>query len=133
MDITPAQLHIQVSVFINAGWLDNMTFDFPGTQGDVVTGTQGIGVNTPKAADVAEATVGLASELHIPKGRIFTIGLKSMMEALGILLVKIFLSGKTINEEGAIPKEHCKVAPMHTYTAIVVLILVNFYQSRFCL
>jgi hypothetical protein len=39
-----------------------------------VTGIHGIGVNTPKAAVVAAATVGLANELHIAKGRIFKKG-----------------------------------------------------------
>ena len=33
-----------------------MTVGDPGVQGDVVTGIQGCGVNTPKAADVAAAT-----------------------------------------------------------------------------
>ncbi len=41
----------------------------PGVQGVTVTGTQGIGVRTPNAADVAEATAGLLMELHIPKGQ----------------------------------------------------------------
>jgi hypothetical protein len=39
-----------------------------------MTGMQGIGVNTPCAAVVAEATVGFARDMHIPKGGIFTIG-----------------------------------------------------------
>jgi hypothetical protein len=34
----------------------------PTTQGAGVTGTQGMGVNTPSAAEVAEATEGLARD-----------------------------------------------------------------------
>ena len=47
----------------------------PGTQGVVVAGIQGIGVSTPIAAEVAEATVGLAKEEQRPKGKIFAMDL----------------------------------------------------------
>lgn len=46
----------------------------PGFQGATVDGMQGVGVNTPKAAVVADAVVGNASEAHAPNGKIFTIG-----------------------------------------------------------
>ena len=35
----------------------------PGVQGATITGMQGMGVRTPIAADVAEATMGLLSDL----------------------------------------------------------------------
>lgn len=60
-----------------------ITVGAPGAHGAGVTGTQGMGVNTPKAAAVAAATVGLEGELHIPKGGMLTIGLPSMMVAAG--------------------------------------------------
>ena len=44
-----------------------MTVGQPGTHGAGMLGTQGIGVNTPPAAAVADATCGLAGLLHIPK------------------------------------------------------------------
>lgn len=47
-----------------------VTVGEPGIQGAVVTGMQGIGVKTPNAAAVAEATVGFAGDEHMPKGRI---------------------------------------------------------------
>ena len=47
----------------------------PVIQGVVVAGIQGIGVSTPIAAAVADATIGLLGVVHIPKGMIFTIGL----------------------------------------------------------
>jgi len=52
-----------------------MTVGEPTIHGAGVTGMQGIGVSTPIAADVAEATAGLARLVHIPKGMMFTIGL----------------------------------------------------------
>lgn len=95
----------------------------PGVHGATIAGMQGIGVSTPIAADVAEATVGLLSDWHIPKGMIFTIGAKSMIVAFGLFCI-IGLSGTvTINEDGAIPKEHFSVAPIQTYFAILFLFL----------
>jgi len=85
----------------------------PGTQGAGVTGTHGIGVNTPSAAAVAAATVGLDGDEHMPKGRIFNIGLLSMMFASGVPVIVRFC-GSTINALGAIPKLHWSIAPIHT-------------------
>ena len=46
----------------------------PGAHGADVAGIHGMGVNTPRAAAVALATVGLARDEHMPNGRIFTKG-----------------------------------------------------------
>jgi hypothetical protein len=78
---------------------------------------QGIGVRTPIAAAVAAATVGFAGELHIPKGKIFTIGLLSIIFASGVP-VNTLLEGSTINVAGAAPKLHCNIAPIQTCCAI---------------
>jgi hypothetical protein len=56
----------------------------PGAHGDTITGMQGIGVSTPIAAEVAEATVGFAIDRHIPNGIIFIIGAKSIILALNL-------------------------------------------------
>ena len=80
----------------------------------VVFGTQGIGVSTPSAAAVAEATTGFEGLLHIPKGMMLTIGLWSMMFAAGTNEVSILLAGRTTSELGATPKLHCSKAPMQT-------------------
>ena len=45
----------------------------PGAQG-AVTGTQGIGVSVPIAAAVADATVGLAVDMHMPNVGMFVSG-----------------------------------------------------------
>jgi len=74
IEITPAHMHMHVEVSFRAGMLASCNIGEPGVQGAVVFGMHGIGVNTPKAADVAEATVGFAIELHMPNGRMFTIG-----------------------------------------------------------
>ena len=79
MLITPAQLHIHFEVLVSAGWPWIITVSDPGAQGAAVTGTHGIGVSTPSAAAVADATSGLARLWHIPNGMMFVIGMLSMM------------------------------------------------------
>jgi hypothetical protein len=49
-------MHINRQLLSKAGLWPIMTVGAPGDQGAVVTGIQGWGVNTPNAADVAEAT-----------------------------------------------------------------------------
>jgi len=83
-----------------------------------MTGIQGMGVNTPEAAAVADATVGFAKDEHMPKGIIFTIGLLSKMLASGVP-VNTRLMGKTTKELGAAPKLHLRLAPEHTCRAII--------------
>ena len=68
-----AQKHCDVLLII--GKFPIITVGFPGVHGAGITGIQGIGVRTPKAAAVAVATVGFANDEHIPKGKIFTIGI----------------------------------------------------------
>jgi len=113
--MTPPQVHIHLLLLFKAGNAPSNTVGDPGTQGATVTGTQGMGVNTPRAAAVAAITEGLAAEVHIPKGRMFTIGAKSiMLAANGPPAIVGGPLGITINELGAIPKEHCNVAPITT-------------------
>ena len=50
----------------------------------------------------------------MPKGMIFFMGTLSMMVAAGILEVRVLFSGVTTRLEGAMPKEHWHIAPMHT-------------------
>jgi len=89
----------------------------PGIQGAGMIGVQGMGIKAPKAAAVADATAGLASEVHIAKGRMFKKGTLSIMLAIGMLVETRFF-GKTISDEGAAPKEHCNEAPPHTVKPI---------------
>jgi hypothetical protein len=112
--ITPPQLHMHLLVLFRAGILPTMTVGEPGAHGELVTGTQGMGVRTPKAAVVAEATVGFASDMHMPKSGILAIGLKSMMFAAGGPPTMVRLTGGTTRELGAIPKLHIIMAPATT-------------------
>jgi hypothetical protein len=89
------------------------TVGAPGAHGAGMTGTHGIGVRAPKAAAVADATAGFASDEHIPNGMMFTSGLLSMMFASGVA-VCVRLTGSTTSELGAAPKLHCNEAPMQT-------------------
>ena len=108
---------MQVQVLLSAGMPPIMQVADPGVHGEVVTGMQGIGVNTPRAAAVADATVGLAMDMHMPKVGMFAIGIKSMMFAAGeVALTR--LTGKTLSADGAIPNEHIMTAPEVTCVGI---------------
>jgi len=58
IDMFPPQLHIHLQLLSSAGELDTISLP-PGAHGAAITGMHGIGVRTPIAAAVAEATVGL--------------------------------------------------------------------------
>lgn len=105
--IIPPQMHMHFEESFSAGILPTSTVGDPGTHGAAMTGIQGIGVSTPIAAAVAAATVGLARELHMQKGCMFTMGLLSMIFAIGMELdIDAVLDGSTINVDGADPKVH---------------------------
>jgi hypothetical protein len=84
MLITPAHIHISLLSLLRQGILPINTVGFPTIQGATVTGIQGIGVRTPKAAVVAAATVGFAMLLQTPNGVILRNGLLSIILAAGI-------------------------------------------------
>lgn len=117
----PAHMHINLQLLFNAGIFPTNTLGEPGNQGAGVTGTQGMGVNTPKAAAVAAATAGLASDVHIPKGGMFRMGLLSMMLAMGKLVMRTRFTGNTTNGAGVMPNTHFNIAPAHTANAIEYL------------
>jgi hypothetical protein len=110
MVMTPPQVHMQVEVLFKAGMPPIMQVAEPGVHGEVVTGTHGIGVSTPRAAAVAEATAGLAMDIHMPKVGMFVIGMKSIMFAAGAVALVLF-TGRTLRADGATPKEHIITAP----------------------
>jgi|ERR1017187_789828 hypothetical protein len=103
---------MQVDVLLSAGIPPIMTVAEPGVHG-AVTGTQGMGVSTPKAAAVAEATAGLAMDMHMPNVGMFVIGMESAMLAAGVVAL-VLLIGSTARAEGATPKEHIIMAPAVT-------------------
>jgi hypothetical protein len=103
---------MQVEVLLSAGIPPIMQVAEPGTHG-AVTGMHGMGVRTPNAAAVAAATVGLAIDMHMPKGGMFTMGAQSMMVAAGAPAIVLFM-GSTFKVEGAMPKVHIIMAPVVT-------------------
>ncbi len=113
---------MSLQVLFTAGILAIKTVGTPGIQGAGVAGTQGIGVRTPRAAAVAAATVGLAGELHKPKGKTFTIGLLSMILAAGFPPAMTRLAGRTTKDEGVAPNEQVIIAPIQTCCPIIIAI-----------
>ena len=108
-EIWPPQLHMHLQLLSRAGKFDILAWP-PGAQGAAITGMQGIGVSTPIAADVADATVGLASDWHMPKGAMLTIGLLSMMLPIAKFIHLGRVGSTTEKVDGAIPKVHCNIA-----------------------
>jgi len=107
-------MQFNVQVLFSAAIDPIFTVAEPGFHGDVVTGIQGWGVNTPNAAEVAAITCGLLGDMHMPKGATFFIGAKSIVVAAGTLFVATRFSGVTVNVLGAAPKLHISVAPEYT-------------------
>ena len=63
------QTHFEESV--RAGIFATITFVEPGAHGAAMAGVQACGVSTPLAADVADATAGLAIDVHMAKPVMF--------------------------------------------------------------
>ncbi len=111
---------MHLDILFKAGMPPISILGEPGAQGAGMTGTHGIGVNTPIAAAVAAATAGLAIDMHIPKGGMFTNGLLSIILAAATPPVTL-LTGRTFKVEGAIPKLHIIIAPEVTSLPIHLL------------
>jgi hypothetical protein len=113
MVMTPPHMHSHMHSLVRAGIPVIVTDMAPGAHGATVTGTHGIGVSTPRAAAVAEATSGLLGVVHIPKVGIFSMGTMSMMVAAGKPLA-ITPVGVALSGAGTIPNEHVIIAPVTT-------------------
>lgn len=118
IDMFPPYAHIHLQLSSKAGKLQIFSCP-PGDHGPVITGIQGIGVRTPIAAAVADATVGFAIERQTPKGFMLTIGAKSIMFAIGIFW-HIGLMPTTVKGTGAAPIVHRSKAPFVTNFPIIV-------------
>ena len=84
MDIDPAKEHMSLQSLVRHGLPPHVTINCEGIHVPAGVGVHGCGVSTPNAAAVAAATAGFASEVHIPKGCIFTIGAVSAIVATGL-------------------------------------------------
>src|SRR3546814_12620263 len=105
-------MHMHLQVLSSVGRLPSSTVGAPGTHGDVVAGMQGIGVSTPIAAEVAEATVGFASEVHMPNGMTFSIGTVARIVAAGWLLDRVRLTVSTTSDTRPSAKLHIRSTPL---------------------
>lgn len=114
MLIIPPYAHIHISPVWSTGAIPAVTVGFVEIHGDGITGMQGIGVSTPKAAAVAVATAGFVMVEHIPNGLIFSKGTKSLIVATATPETNTEFFGRTQSVDGAIPKEHFKQAPQTT-------------------
>jgi len=112
-EIDPPYAQMQVDPATRTGMPPAVICGAIGIHGAGTTGTHGIGVSTPSAAAVAAATVGLASDWHIPNGAMFTPGAISVMVATG----RPSTTGRgatTDNVDGASPNVHMIIAPETT-------------------
>src|SRR6478752_9446051 len=113
-EMMPAHRQLSLHVLSSEGMFPSSTVGAPGTHGAGVAGIQGMGVNTPRAAAVAAATIGFAGLRHMPKGMMFSIGTWSMMLAAGWLPDITRFTGSTISALGAMPMEHMSCAVLTT-------------------
>jgi hypothetical protein len=118
-------MHIQLLVLFKAGKPLISTVGDPGTQGATVAGIHGMGVSTPNAAAVAEATSGFEGVVHIPKVGIFVIGAKSMIVAAGRPPTSTVGADVATKGAGATPKVHMSIAVETTSSAIALPFLVR--------
>lgn len=86
-------------------------------QGPAGEGTQGWGVNTPIAAEVAEETAGLAILLQSPKLGILVIGATAIILPTGVGPI-IGGAGGNARGAGVAPIEQVAVAPATTNLGI---------------
>lgn len=115
---TPPCTHISLQLLSTAGMLPIITVGTPGIHGPGKTGVQTPGVRTPSAAAVWAAVGGFGSIVQTPKGKMFTIGLLSMMFAAGLPPIVTRFVGSTTSDDGAAPAEHWSIAPWTTGMAI---------------
>ena len=109
-EMRPPKAHWQVDPATSTGTPPAVVCGAIGIHGAGTAGTHGIGVSTPSAAAVAAATVGFASDWHIPNGAMFAPGATSVMTATGRPST-IGRGATTDSVDGAIPKVQAIMAP----------------------
>ena len=120
--MTPPQEQLHVLGAVSAGRPPIKVRVATGTHGPMGVGTQGIGVSTPRAAAVADATDGFAKELHIPKGGMFVIGTTSVIVAAGLPSIITRVVGITFSVDGAMPKLQVNIAVAVTLGVPILLL-----------
>jgi hypothetical protein len=114
MLIAPPYAHMHCDESVSAGLFPTSTVGEPGTHGAGSTGVHVPGVNTPSAAAVCAAVMGLARLLHRPNGAMLRNGLLSMIVAIGMFSTRTLFSGSTLSVLGATPNVQSNAAPLAT-------------------
>ena len=112
--IAPPHEHEHCDESSSAGTPPIVTSDDPGVHG-LSTGTHGCGVSVPLAAAVADATCGLAIDVHIANGGTLLGATSVTTPAAAVADTSTPEAAKV---DGAVPNEHCSVAPVHTWVGI---------------
>lgn len=86
----------------------------PGFQGVFVSGMQGTGTNSPEALALAATTLGFAGDRHMPKPIRLSMGLWSMMLAMGAPRSGLSSEGSTVRGQVVAPKVQTHKAPLNT-------------------
>ena len=110
-EMTPPQTQFTMLESVSAGMLAIITVGIPGAHGAGIRGWQAAGAKTTGGGRMV---CGLATDMHMPKGMILTIGLLSMMLAAGGPPTMTKFAGSTAMAAGATPKLHFNKAPAHT-------------------
>jgi hypothetical protein len=117
IEMTPPKAQTHVEPATKAGLPPIVVVGAFGVHGPVTAGVHGIGVSTPRAAAVADATAGLLRLEHIANDPTFSIGTMSAIAAAGMPSIVTRAAGRTDRVAGATPKLHCSMAPAVTDAA----------------
>ena len=109
--ITPPHEHEHCDESSRAATPPIVASDDPGVHG-LSTGTHGCGVSVPEAAAVAAATCGLASDVQSANGGTLLGATSVTTPAAAVADTSAPEAAKV---DGAVPNEHCSVAPVHTW------------------
>ena len=127
MEIEPAYAHMPLQSEARQGLPPMRTLGLVGIHAPAGCGIQGCGVRTPRAAAVAAATWGLASDVHSPKGPTFTSAEKSEMVPQGLPPAKTLALVVTLRGAGAVPMVHMHDAVAVTSSLIFLLCFLLFF------
>jgi hypothetical protein len=112
--IMPPQAQLHIAPCATAGVPPIKVVALGGFHGPTGAGTHGIGVKTPRAAAVAEATIGFDRLVHIPNGGMLTSGTMSAIVAAGLPSISTRRIGSTLSGAGEIPNEQ-SICALATY------------------
>jgi hypothetical protein len=101
--IVPPHEHVDVDESSRAAWPSIMTSVAPGVQ-SLSRGWQGWGVSVPMAADVAAATCGFDSDVHIPNDGRLLVSKSDTVPAAACVPLTSWLDA--VNVAGVVPNEH---------------------------